>query len=143
VSGSFVHERWVQIQKDMYPGEPVRELQRLCDNRWACRYAACKTVSSRLPSVVQLLTEIEAGDNAKRAVEARALLSSLDCTFVLTLVFICDILGRTQSLSLMLQSVDINFSSAVNLINTVRANLTELRSQDENFNNLYTDAVQL
>jgi len=62
---------------------------------------------------VQLLTEIEAGDNAKRAVEARALLSSMDCTFVLTLVFICDILGRTQSLSLTLQSVNINFSSAV------------------------------
>jgi len=43
----------------------------------------------------------------------------------------------------MLQSVDINFSSAVNLINTVRADVTELRSQDENFNNLYMDAVQL
>ena len=48
VSGSFVHERWVQIQKDMCPGEPVRELQRLCDARWACRYAACKAVSSRV-----------------------------------------------------------------------------------------------
>ena len=43
----------------------------------------------------------------------------------------------------MLQSVDINFCSAVNLINTVRANVTELRLQDENFNNLYMDAVQL
>ena len=43
----------------------------------------------------------------------------------------------------MLQSVDINFSSAVNLINTVRADVTELRSQDENVNNLYMDAVQL
>ena len=43
----------------------------------------------------------------------------------------------------MLQSVDINFSSAVNLINTVPADVTELRLQDENFNNLYMDAVQL
>ena len=43
----------------------------------------------------------------------------------------------------MLQSVDINVSSAVNLINTVRADVTELRSQDKNFNNLYMDAVQL
>ena len=43
----------------------------------------------------------------------------------------------------MLQSVDINFSSAVNLINTVSADVTELRSRDENFNNLYMDAVQL
>ena len=43
----------------------------------------------------------------------------------------------------MLQSVDINVSSTVNLINTVRVDVTELRSQDENFNNLYMDVVQL
>jgi len=43
----------------------------------------------------------------------------------------------------MLQSVDIDFSSAVNLINTVCADVTELRSQNENFNNLYMDAVGL
>jgi len=43
----------------------------------------------------------------------------------------------------MLQFVYIDFSFAVNLINTVRADVTELRSQDENFNKLYMDAVQL
>ena len=69
---SYVHAKWVQIQRDMYPGESVRELQRLCDTRWACRYAACKAVSSRLPAVVRLLSDIEGGENAKRAVEARA-----------------------------------------------------------------------
>ena len=38
---------------------------------------------------------------------------------------------------------ELSFSSAVNLINTVLADVTELRSQGENFNNLYMDAVQL
>lgn len=85
----------MQIQRDMYPGEAVRELQRLFDTRWACQYAACKAVKSRLPALIQLFSEIGAGDNAKRAVEARALLSSLDCCFVVTLVFICDILSKT------------------------------------------------
>ena len=143
VSGSCVHARWVQIQRDIYPNEPVRELQRLSDTRWACRYAACKAVSSRLCAVMQLLTELEAGANAKRAVEARALLRSLDCWFVLTLVFISDILGRTQSLSLMLQSATIDFSSAVDLTTVVRTDLAEIRLQDEHFSGLCSDAGQL
>ena len=136
------HAKWVQIQRDMYPGESVRELQRLCDTRWACRYAACKAVSSRLPAVVRLLSDIEGGENAKRAVEARALLGSVDCHFVIMLCFMSDILGKTQSLSLFLQSATIDFSVA-DLIHAVCADLTELRSNDDKFNALYTEAVNL
>ena len=71
------------------------------------------------------------------------LLLSLDCWFVLTLVFISDILGRTQSLSLMLQSATIDFSSAVDLTNVVRTALAEVRLQDEHFSGLCSDAGQL
>jgi len=92
--------------------------------------------------VIQLLTETELGDNAKRAVEARALLRSLNFGFVLVLVFTAEILGKTQSLSSMLQSVDINFSSVIALINVVHADLTELRSV-ENCCSSYTDEKHL
>ena len=92
--------------------------------------------------MIQLLTEIVLGDNAKHAVEARAMLRSLNFGFVLVLVFTAEILGKTQSLSSMLQSLDINFSFAIALINVVRADLTELRSV-ENCCSLYTDAKHL
>ena len=32
-SGSFVHARWVEIQRQLYQGAPVRELHRLSDTR--------------------------------------------------------------------------------------------------------------
>ena len=106
VSGSFVHARWVEIQKEMYGSAQVRELQRLSDTRWACRYTACKVVRERLPALMQLLSDLVVGGNAKRAVEAKALLNALDCQFVLMLVLLCEVLGQTQSLSVMLQSVE-------------------------------------
>ena len=48
VSGSFVHDRWLEIQKELFPGERQRKLQRLRDTRWSCRYAACRAVRDRL-----------------------------------------------------------------------------------------------
>jgi len=127
----------------MYQGQSVRELQRLSDTRWACRYAACATVRDRLAALVELLSELEAGNNAKRAVEARSLLASLDSRFVSMLLVMCSILGKTQSLSVMLQSAVVDFSCAVNLINVVCTDIKELRSQDDKYLELWDDAVTL
>ena len=33
MSGSYVHNQWLQVQREMFDGPP-RELQRLCDTRW-------------------------------------------------------------------------------------------------------------
>lgn len=133
----------MEIQQDMYPGESVRELQCLSDTRWACRYAACKTVVNRLPAVMQLLSELESGDNAKRAVEAKALLNFIDSHFVLMLVLTCDVFGHMQSLSVMLQSSSVDFAAATNLINVIHTDLADFRSGDDHFSNLCTDAISL
>ena len=77
----------MEIQKEMYSSAQVYELQRLSDTRWACRYTACKAVRDRLPALMQLLSDLADGCNAKRAVEAKALLNALDCQFVLMLLF--------------------------------------------------------
>ena len=62
---------------------------------------------------------------------------------MIMLCFMSDILGKTQSLSLFLQSATIDFSSVADLIHAVCADLTELRSNDDKFNALYTEAVNL
>ena len=36
-SGSLMHQMWVDAQKELYPNEPPRQLQRLSDTRWCCR----------------------------------------------------------------------------------------------------------
>ena len=91
-----------------------------------------------------MLFELEASNNAKRAVEARSLLASVDSRFVLMLVVMCNILGKTQSLFVMLQSAVVDLSSAVDLIKyVVCADITELRSQDDKYNELRNNAVTL
>ena len=41
VSGSAAHIKWLAVEKELYPQEKPRELQRRTDVRWACRYMAC------------------------------------------------------------------------------------------------------
>ena len=55
------------------------------------------------------------------------MLIAVDSRFVLMLTFMCDIFGRptTQSLSLMLQSSTIDFCAAVDLLDVIRAGITE------------------
>ena len=41
-SNSVVHEKFLSIQREMYPNEQVRALQRLSDTRWWCRATSCE-----------------------------------------------------------------------------------------------------
>ncbi len=50
LSGSYVHQKWLEVQRNMYDGVS-RELQRLSDTRWACRHVACRNVMDRLPAI--------------------------------------------------------------------------------------------
>ena len=49
--------------------------------------------------------------------------------------------GRTQSLSVMLQSYTVNFSDSIELPNVIRQDRTRLRSQDEHFDKIWGDAL--
>uniref|UniRef100_A0A8P4KJH8 Zinc finger MYM-type protein 1 n=1 Tax=Dicentrarchus labrax TaxID=13489 RepID=A0A8P4KJH8_DICLA len=68
MSGSYVHNKWLEVQREMFDGAP-RELQQLSDTRWACRHIACGNVMDRLPAIVQVLEEIASENHPQRAVE--------------------------------------------------------------------------
>lgn len=72
MSGSCVHTKWLNKQKEMFDGAP-RELQKLSDTRWACRYKSCKTVLDRLAAIVSVLDEISEERNGHRSVDAKGL----------------------------------------------------------------------
>lgn len=57
MSGSYVHQKWVEVQKEMYEGQS-RELQHLSDTLWACRQSACQNLIDRLPAVIRVLEDI-------------------------------------------------------------------------------------
>ena len=64
-----------------------------------------------------------------RALDARSLLLHIDTQFVAILTLMADVLGRTHTVSKMLQSPTRDIGNAADLINTVRRQLNEARSE--------------
>lgn len=126
VSGSYVHQKWPSVQKDMYR-DALRELQTLSDTRWACRYHACKNLMDRLPAVLRVLHEIDVENSGERSVEARGLVTQIDLTFIGTLAVFRKILGDTKLLSNMLQAPSIDLARAVDLIQAPQQTLEQYR----------------
>ncbi len=125
MSGSYVHQKWLSVQKEMYQGAP-RELQRLSDTRWACRYQACKNIKDRLPAVLRVLHDIDVENRGERSVEARGLLAQLDLTFIGTLVIFSKVLGEAKFLADMLQSTSLDLAKAVDLVEAFQDTLQDL-----------------
>lgn len=140
MSGSYVHQKWLDIQKQMHEGPP-RELQKLSDTRWACRYLACRNLMDRLPAVLRVLHEIANENSGERSIDARGLLAQLDLTFVSLLASFRRLLGDSKVLSDMLQSPSLDLAIAADLVNTLKDSLQEYRS--ETFvDNLWSSIVE-
>lgn len=143
VSGSYVHQVWLDLQKEMYPNQQPRELKRLNDTRWACRVDACLVVKSRLPSILRLLHQIIEEDHGQRAVEARGLLSQMDEHFVSKLVLMTALLQKTKMLSNMFQGKNLDLSEASNLSAVVIAELQDMRRNDVTFDAIWLEVDEL
>lgn len=74
ISGSYVHMKWLAVQKDLYPQRQPRELQAFSDTRWACRYVVYRNLMDRLPAVFRLLRDLGLERSGERSVEARGFL---------------------------------------------------------------------
>lgn len=55
-SGSYVHPKWLTVQREMYESAP-RGLQRLSDTRMACQFIALRNIMDRLPALTRVLQE--------------------------------------------------------------------------------------
>ena len=139
-SSSVMHKKWCDAQQELYPDEPVRQLQRLSDTRWACRVVACRNVRDRLDALIVVLENTAESDYSDRAVEARGLLSQIDLNFVLFLHLFCDLLGKMHSVSTQLQSSTLDLSTAVVLVKNLIDCLKECRQSDSFVDDLYCSA---
>uniref|UniRef100_A0A8C2DXL4 TTF-type domain-containing protein n=1 Tax=Cyprinus carpio TaxID=7962 RepID=A0A8C2DXL4_CYPCA len=128
MTGSYVHQKWVEVQKDMYGGQ-CRELQKLSDTRWACRAVACRNLLDRLPAVLHVLEQISSEDNGDRSVDARGLLAQIDLTFIALLTTFQKLLGTTKRLSDLLQAPSLDLAIAVDLIESLHATFQEYRNE--------------
>jgi len=126
-----MHQMWVDAQKQMYPAEPVRQLQRLSDTRWCCRVVACVNIRDRLDALLSFLYTVTEDCTGDRVIEAKGLLALIDFKFVLLLHMFCDLLSKIRLVSVQLQAVSLDTAKAVELVQNLIECLTTLRSSDD------------
>lgn len=143
LSGSYVHQKWVDIQRKLHPDDQPRELKRLCDTRWACRADACAVMLARLQAVLQLLQQISGENHGERAVEARGFLAQINENFVARLVLMTTLLKKTKALSNMFQQDDVDLSEASNLAAVVMEELEDMRNKEEAIDQIWEEVREV
>ena len=131
ISTSKAHEIYISKQSQLYPDKQVRQMKRLSDTRWACRYAAVDTVCCTYDSMLVMLETIVDGDDKCKAVEANGILLQVHTfKFLFLLVVFTRILSCTKRLSDQLQCKDTDMAKAAELVSATIETLTDFRSEN-------------
>lgn len=83
LTSSKAHAIYTQQQRQLDPKCQIRQLQRLSDTRWACRYFAVDAVYSTYKAVLSTLQIITEGDNRAKAVEAEGILHQVKSKIII------------------------------------------------------------
>ena len=130
ISNSIVHENFVKLQKEMHPGEKIRELQRLSETRWWTRATSCKNVVIRFECIIRLMRQVSSVDKGARATTARDLFAQMNYNFLQLLHFFTDILSTVNKVSEQLQDPRLDLAKACQLISTLQQELECRRDVD-------------
>jgi len=74
LSSSKAHAIYTQQQRELDPNSRIRQLQRLSERRWTCRYFAVDAVYSTYKAVLSTLQIIAEKENRAKAVEPEGIL---------------------------------------------------------------------
>ncbi len=130
VSSTKAHVLFVRKQSELHPTQPKRELQRLSDTRWACRYSAVDTMYHTYGALLATLEEIADGNDHGKAVEAKGLLLQVKSFSFLLLIIFDRVLSCTKRLSDLLQSQHCDLAKATDLVSATIETLQEFRLDD-------------
>lgn len=123
-----VHEVFCRLQQER--GLVQRELGKLSDTRWACRYHNVLVIKERFGVIVDVLHEVQCLGDAEISVLAKGLeLQVESCMFVANLILFCKILSTSYGVSEALQSSTIDICQSVNLITGMITSMSDLRQK--------------
>ena len=143
VLSTKAHVVFVRKQSELHPTKPIRELKRLSDTRWVCRYSAVDTMCHTFDALLAMLEEIVDSDDHKKAVEAKGLLLQVKSfIFLLLLITFDRVLSCTRRLSDLLQSQHCDLAKATDLVSATIETLDEFRS-DSSWQHLFDYAQQV
>ena len=117
-----------------------RELGRLSDTRWACRYRNVSVIKERFTVIIDVLNEVQHLGDAEIRVQAQGLARDVQsCKFVASLYVFCRILSISKSVSDVLQSSTINISASVKVISAMITSILELREKPSLYEDIFND----
>ena len=129
-SCSNIHIKWIKMQKEH--GVKVMELKQISNTRWACQATMLEAVCTRFVLLHKLRHDVSTNDtNSDRVVEARGLLYQFSPSFVRVLFTLRHIFQHIKSASDYLQSSKLNYSEALELLESLQEKLVEYRTDIE------------
>ena len=98
MSASKTHTIYTNQQTILQPHSPVRQLERLCDTRWACRFDAVDAISSTFGAILSSLQVIMHGRDTAKATEAKGIYAQINSfKFLTTLILFRRVLMCTKA----------------------------------------------
>ena len=124
-------------QKEVYPDKQPRQLEKLSDTRWTCRYSSINAICYTFESLLMTLDVISNGSHHSKVIEARGLLHQVkQFKFLMNLIMFDRLLSCTNFLSQQLQNKRINLSKAADLVLATLETLEEFR-EERSWNHFY------
>jgi len=131
-----VHE--VLVRRQVEQGLVVRELGRLSDTRWACRYRNISMLDERYDVILAVLDEVQQLSDAEIRTQSRGLLHELrSYRFVANLKIFSKILSLSHGVNEALQSSTITIAESDRLITGLLTSLSDLRNDDSLWDNMW------
>lgn len=122
---------FVECQKKLYNNKRVQRMKSFSDTRWTSHDRVLTVIFEKYKALVESLKLLSNSSDRVTASSSRTFLNTIsEFKFILCLIFFKNIFNVTTPLSNYLQSRNIDFIEAFNLVNIAKENLKKLRSDD-------------
>ncbi|KAL4100864.1 hypothetical protein QTP88_020893 [Uroleucon formosanum] len=138
ISGSSIHSKFIELQKQIFKIPKPIELKRLCLTRWSSQIHTCRAVKATLEVILLLLYKIS-NEKSIRSSEAIGLLKNIDFKFIYLLLFFNDLLSQINLLTKYLQDKNADMAKAIILMNSLKEHFCEIRNDLNYHSKLYSE----
>ncbi|KAL4112419.1 hypothetical protein QTP88_016212 [Uroleucon formosanum] len=138
ISGSSIHSKFIELQKQIFKIPKPIELKRLCLTRWSSQIHTCRAVKATLEVILLLLYNIS-NEKSIRSSEAIGLLKNIDFKFIYLLLFFNDLISQINLLTKYLQDKNADMAKAIILMNSLKEHFCEIRNDLNYHSKLYSE----
>lgn len=132
MSGSIIHSKFIQLQKEVLKANKPIELKRLCLTRWSSQIYCCRSVRDTLEIILLLLNKF----NAER------LLKRINFKFIYLLLVFNEFLSQIHIVSKYLQDTNVDIIESMALIEATKQYFLDLRN-DNSQKKIYDESIKL